>query len=156
MNKVLLLPICRKINIELQLQAADYHVVGDETQLQNIFLNLGINARDAMPQGGTLRFTTANIAGSNGKNTGEICVEVHDTGIGMDQQTLAKIFDPFFSTKDGVKGTGLGLTSVLYCIKNLHGKIDVQSTPGKGTSFQIRFPLHGELSNEMLIPQLEK
>lgn len=143
----MLLPICRKINIELQLQAADYHVVGDETQLQNIFLNLGINARDAMPQGGTLRFTTANIAGSNGKNTGEICVEVHDTGIGMDQQTLAKIFDPFFSTKDGVKGTGLGLTSVLYCIKNLHGKIDVQSTPGKGTSFQIRFPLHGELSN---------
>lgn len=147
-TEAMLLPNCRKINIELQLQAVNYHIMGDEAQLQNTFLNLGINARDAMPQGGTLRFTTANIASSeNDKDTEEICIEVHDTGIGMDQQTMAKIFDPLFTTKDGVKGTGLGLTSVLYCIKNLHGKIDVKSTPGKGTSFQIRFPLHGDLSN---------
>lgn len=147
-TEAMLLPNCRKIGIELQLQAAEYHIMGDESQLQNVFLNLGINARDAMPQGGILRFTTTNISSSeNGKDTEEICIEVHDTGIGMDQQTLAKIFDPLFTTKEGGKGTGLGLTSVQYCIKNLHGKIDVQSIPGKGTSFQIRFPIHGDLSN---------
>lgn len=144
-TEAMLLPVCRKISIELRLEAEHHHITGDETQLQNTFLNLGINARDAMPRGGTLIFTTANVGGSeNGKKSQEICVEVHDSGIGMDQQTLARIFDPFFTTKEGVKGTGLGLTSVLYCVKNLHGKIDVKSTPGKGTSFQIWFPLHGD------------
>ncbi len=147
-TEAMLLPNCRKINVELHLQAADYHIMGDEAQLQNAFLNLGINARDAMPDGGSLLFTTANITSSeNGEEIKEICIEVRDTGIGMDRQTMARIFDPLFTTKDGAKGTGLGLTSVLYCVKNLHGKIDVQSTPGKGTSFQIRFPLHGDLSN---------
>ncbi len=145
--EAMLVANCRKISIELQLQATDYHIIGDETQLQNTFLNLGINARDAMPHGGTLLFTTTNITSSeNDKETEEICIEVQDTGTGMDQQTIAKIFDPLFTTKEGVKGTGLGLSSVLYCVKNLHGKINVQSTPGKGTLFQIRFPLHGELS----------
>lgn len=146
-TEAMLLPNCRKINIILQLQANRYHIMGDETQLQNAFLNLGINARDAMPGGGTLCFTTKNVTSSeNDMQTEEIRIEIKDTGIGMDQETLAKIFDPLFTTKQRGEGTGLGLTSVLYCIKNLHGKINVQSTPGMGTTFQVMFPLKGDFS----------
>lgn len=141
-TEALLLPNCRKINIIMELHAQKSQILGDEAQLQNAFLNLGINARDAMPEGGTLKFTTENCTNTEDDSVSDcICITVSDTGIGMDEETMSKIFDPLFTTKERGKGTGLGLTSVLYCIKNLQGKITVQSTLGKGTSFQIRFPL---------------
>lgn len=131
----LLLANCKKINIFMGLHAREHFVLGDETQLQNAFLNLGINAKDAMPNGGKLTFYTQNSV------PGSIDITVSDTGVGMDEDTVSKIFDPLYSTKGRGQGTGLGLTSVLYCIKNLQGKISVKSSPGNGTSFQVSLPL---------------
>lgn len=146
-TEALLLPNCKRINIVMDLQAQNYHIMADETQLQNAFLNLGINARDAMPDGGTLQFKTIDTVSPENALTEEICITVTDSGIGMNEEIMAKIFDPLFTTKEKGKGTGLGLTCVLYCIKNLQGKITVKSEPGRGTTFQIRFPLQMDQLN---------
>jgi two-component system, cell cycle sensor histidine kinase and response regulator CckA len=141
-TETLLRTSCREVKLCLDLNAEDAEVLGDETQLQNTFLNLGINALDAMPDGGTLLFTTSNKSSPDRqKDEKEICITVGDTGIGMEPETLYRIFDPLYTTKERDKGTGLGLTSVLYCINNLHGKIDVESVPGRGTTFSIYLPL---------------
>jgi two-component system NtrC family sensor kinase len=108
-------------------------VLGSTTRLQQVFLNLFLNARDAMPGGGMLEVRTA-------AHNGSIEVEVTDTGMGIAPEDLHRIFDPFFTTKSTGKGTGLGL-SVSYGIIQEHaGKVDVRSTPGKGTSFRLEFP----------------
>lgn len=146
-TEAMLLPNCRKISLEFELKADNVFVLGDNAQLQNAFLNLGINARDAMPDGGTLRFSTENVFHSeNNVNKQFISIKVSDTGSGMDDETIAKIFDPLFTTKERGKGTGLGLTSVLYCIKNLQGKISVNSKVGEGTIFHILFPVYEDIS----------
>jgi PAS domain S-box-containing protein len=138
----LLKPNCYGVDIQLQLSAENPVVLGDETQLQNAFLNLGINARDAMPDGGTIKFTTFMYTSDDvNPEMQSLCITILDTGTGMSPETLSRIFDPLFTTKENGKGTGLGLTSVLYCIKNLHGKIDVKSTPGKGTVFTLDLPV---------------
>lgn len=142
-SETLLRPNCKNISIVLDLKAEHFHILGDEGQIQNAFLNLGINARDAMPSGGKLIFTTSNI---KDENTDMLRIAVTDTGTGMTKEVLSKIFDPLFTTKERGKGTGLGLASVLYCIKNLHGKIDVQSTPGQGTTFTILIPIVNQQS----------
>ena len=129
--------------IEMTLNAVDADILGDESQLQNAFLNLGINARDAMPGGGgVLQFTTENgVMPGTGGAVRSICITVKDTGTGMSAETMSRIFDPLFTTKEKGKGTGLGLTSVLYCINNLHGHIRVDSTPGAGTEYTIHLPV---------------
>ena len=138
----LLRPNCHGISISLDLQAQEPDVLGDETQLQNMFLNLGINARDAMPSGGKLVFSTCNMSMPDMVSGEKVLgIRVTDTGTGMSKETVSRIFDPLFTTKERGKGTGLGLTSVLYCVKNLHGRIDVESTLGQGTVFQILFPV---------------
>lgn len=134
----LLRPNCPCIDIKLELQAQQTMVLGDTSQLQNAFLNLGINARDAMSGPGTISFITTN---ERVADTLHLCIIVRDTGAGMTDDIVSRIFDPLFTTKSRGKGTGLGLTSVLYCIKNMHGSITVQSTPGKGTEFRILLPL---------------
>lgn len=149
-SEALLRPNCKNISISLDLKADIYHILGDEGQLQNAFLNLGINARDAMPSGGKLVFATSNI---RDENTDMLRVTVSDTGTGMTKEILSKIFDPLFTTKERGKGTGLGLTSVLYCIKNFHGKIDVQSIPGQGTTFIILLPI---LNHETATPEVKQ
>ncbi|MBN1758496.1 MAG: response regulator [Chitinispirillaceae bacterium] len=135
----LLKPSCREVLLQLDLQAENVWILGDETQLQNAFLNLGINAIDAMPTGGTLRIGTTNTPALV-PHKEWLSITVSDTGTGMNPDTLYRIFDPLFTTKERGKGTGLGLTSVLYCINNLHGEIDVESTPGNGTTFTILLP----------------
>jgi signal transduction histidine kinase len=108
-------------------------VLGSNNRLQQVFLNLFMNARDAMPNGGMLEVRTAS-------NNGYVEVEITDTGTGIPRENLIRIFDPFFTTKSSGRGTGLGLSVSYGIIKEHAGKIDVRSTPGKGTSFRLEFP----------------
>ena len=108
-------------------------VRGSANKLQQVFLNLFLNARDAMPMGGMLEIRT-------GSHNGSVEVEVADTGNGIPREYIHKIFDPFFTTKPGGRGTGLGLSVSYGNIKEHSGKIDVRSTPGRGTSFHLEFP----------------
>ena len=109
-------------------------VLGSITRLQQVFLNLFMNARDAMPQGGMLQVSTQTYNGS-------VAIEVTDTGAGISPENLQRIFDPFFTTKATGRGTGLGLSVSYGIIKEHAGKVDVRSTPGKGTSFRLEFPV---------------
>ncbi|MGH9700104.1 MAG: ATP-binding protein [Candidatus Acidiferrales bacterium] len=108
-------------------------VLGSTTRLQQVFLNLFMNARDAMPGGGMLEVRTH-------AHNGSVEVEVTDTGAGIPAEHLHRIFDPFFTTKATGRGTGLGLSVSYGIIKEHAGKVDVRSTPGKGTSFRLEFP----------------
>jgi PAS domain S-box-containing protein len=123
-------------------------VLGDPTQIHQVLLNLCVNARDAMPTGGTLSITAENCmldaqyAGMNAdaQPGPYVAIQVEDTGTGMPAAILDKIFEPFFTTKDVGKGTGLGLSTSLAIIKSHGGFIRVHSEPGKGTRFKIYLP----------------
>ena len=112
-------------------------VRGSANKLQQVFLNLFLNARDAMPSGGMLEVRTA-------AHNGSVEIEIADTGGGIAREHIHRIFDPFFTTKASGRGTGLGLSVSYGIIKEHAGKIDVRSTPGKGTSFHVEFPAVGK------------
>jgi signal transduction histidine kinase len=140
--------IDRKIEIKTQFDAKETFVNGDEGQLQNAIINLGINAKDAMPDGGVITFQTRNLALTEDKikrpglQAGDyVELKVTDTGNGMDQATLAHLFEPFFTTKKPGAGTGLGLAVTYGVIKNHHGSIAVESRQPGGTTFSILLPL---------------
>jgi PAS domain S-box-containing protein len=123
-------------------------IEADTGMLEQIVMNLAVNSRDAMPKGGKLRITTA-LASIDAEYVGHhpdavtgqfICLTVTDTGCGMDRKTLDRIFEPFFSTKEVGKGTGLGLATVYGLVKQHQGWVEVASTLGVGTTFQIYFP----------------
>lgn|GEM_PF-4582041 len=109
-------------------------VLGDPTQVQQVLLNLCVNARDAMPEGGTLRVETQGLAEA-------AVLRVADTGVGMDETTKNRIFEPFFTTKAPGQGTGLGLSMVFGIVEGHGGTIRVDSKLGRGTTFECRFPL---------------
>ncbi len=127
----------RKIRLEFDLTSNSTNIKADETQIEQVLLNLAINARDAMPEGGVLKFTTS----SDGENA---IVHVSDSGSGIDPDNLPNIFDPFFTTKEKTKGTGLGLSVVYGIVKQSGGSIDVKSELGVGTEFTITLPLTSE------------
>ncbi|MFV1988642.1 MAG: PAS domain S-box protein [Gemmatimonadota bacterium] len=136
-------------NIELTLEEAHSGALinVDRSGIQHILLNLATNARDAMPDGGTMVISTS-VTGAETKGTesdGEPRVEiaVRDTGVGMDEETLERAFDPFFTTKDRGKGTGLGLAMVHGLMRRHSGTTRVSSEPGLGSTFTIRLPLAG-------------
>jgi PAS domain S-box-containing protein len=143
----LLRPNCKKIEIILDCQAGESLMMGDAALLVNAFINLGLNARDAMPENGTLTLRTdmaeLNPDGEGGEAHGGayLRVLVADTGIGMTAEVLAHLFEPLFTTKEPGKGTGLGLSSVYNCIRQHHGVIEVDSAEGRGTTFKILLPL---------------
>lgn len=121
------------INVDIELEEELPLIRGNAGKLQQVFLNLFINARDAMESGGTLRVATCPDAVG-------VRVEVSDSGPGIPRENLARIFDPFFTTKGARKGTGLGL-SVSYGIVEEHGGvIEVESKAGEGTIFRLEFP----------------
>ncbi len=122
-----------QIQVVKQLGSSLPPVRGSANKLQQVFLNLFLNARDAMPQGGMLEVRTH-------AHNGSVEIEVVDTGNGISREHIHKIFDPFFTTKPGGRGTGLGLSVSYGIIKEHAGKIDVRSTPGRGTSFHVEFP----------------
>jgi len=123
----------KNIKILLELEN-DVYVEGNKTLLSQVFMNLYTNARDAMPEGGELKIT----ARKSGKKAVAV---VADTGSGMEEETLGKIFDPFFTLKEIGKGTGLGLSTSHGIIKQHNGSISAKSKPGLGTSFTIELPL---------------
>lgn len=138
--------INRNITIETDLKAAESSITGDPSQIQNVILNLCINAKDAMPEGGkiVLKSTDVTLEKANLYNLspGEyIQITVSDTGHGIPQALITKIFEPFFTTKSVGKGTGLGLAAVYGAIKNHHGDVLVESTEGVGTTFTILLPV---------------
>jgi CheY-like chemotaxis protein len=137
-------------------------ITADENQIEQVLLNLCVNARDAMPEGGRLSFKTYSMDGTalpgcDATVDGHyVCIEVSDTGTGMDESIRKRIFEPFFTTKDVDKGTGLGL-SVVYGIVQSHGGfINVESKPGAGTCFRLYLPATSSgVSHEQPIVDLD-
>jgi signal transduction histidine kinase/CheY-like chemotaxis protein len=138
MNPLLRRLVPEHISLDVEL-SSKWAIDGDETQLQQMVMNLAANARDAMKSGGTLRFETRDVPAS-GENGDRVCLVVSDTGVGMDEATRAHAFEPFFTTKPVGEGTGLGLASVHGIIRQANGTIDLASAPGEGTTFTIHFP----------------
>jgi PAS domain S-box-containing protein len=147
-EKLLTQVIGEDVGLVTELDAAGIMVLGDHGQIEQVLMNLVSNARDAMPDGGTLKISTAvrrldaeearlcslDVSGDYATLT------VSDTGGGMDEKTRKKIFDPFFTTKEAGKGTGLGLSIVYGIVKQHRGSVAVTSAPGKGTSFDVFLP----------------
>jgi two-component system cell cycle sensor histidine kinase/response regulator CckA len=128
--------IGKNIRVELDFASNPIHIRADDSQLEQILLNLAINARDAMPDGGSLKFHTK----VDGK---QVVLSVKDSGTGIPADVRGRIFDPFFTTKDKSKGTGLGLSVVYNLVKQFNGTIDVSSEVGAGTEFVLTFPACG-------------
>ena len=126
-----------QIRIERQLDRDLPHIVGSPIHLQQVFLSLLNNARDAMPQGGTITLRSY-------RNRGHLVAEVQDTGIGIADKIRRRIFDPFFTTKDVGKGSGLGLSVSYGIVKGHGGDIEVESSPGKGALFRLILPIESE------------
>ena len=142
--------IDKRISIQMDLDAQQYMVVGDPSQLQSGILNLCINARDAMPKGGSLYFSTTVVMFSEDDdiiNNSDLTpdkylkLSIKDTGCGIPPEFQSRVFEPFFTTKETGKGTGLGLAAVYGMIKEHHGHIHLHSELGKGTVFYIYLPL---------------
>ncbi len=139
----------KRIRLELELTAERPFLLGDSHQLQNALLNLALNARDAMPDGGTLRFRSSQVVlepSALGRIHGEpmpgeyLALEVEDTGTGIPPELLERIFEPFFTTKGPGRGTGLGLASVYGTLQAHQGGLDVHSEVGCGTRFRLYLP----------------
>jgi CheY-like chemotaxis protein len=141
--------IGKGIEIELDLEGSLRNIDADRGQIEQVLMNLCINGRDAMPQGGKLKIETKNVHLDEsyclqhpGVPTGDyVLLSIADSGEGMDEDTMTRIFDPFFTTKEKGRGTGLGLATVYGIIKQHGSLIDVSSKAGEGTCFSIHFPV---------------
>jgi signal transduction histidine kinase/ActR/RegA family two-component response regulator len=142
--------IKKNVEVHQHLNASQSITEGDPTQMQNMILNIALNADDAMPDGGDLVFRTdivelqdTAMMAFNPPAGSYIHIQISDTGTGMDEETRQRIFEPFFTTKEAGKGTGMGLASVYGAVEKQKGTITMESTVGKGTTFSIYLPLSG-------------
>jgi signal transduction histidine kinase len=143
-------PMLRRLlgeQIEIVINSAPEvaSVQADPGQVEQVILNLAINARDAMPDGGRLVFDLANAAPAHGRPGDvaqglQVVLSVTDTGTGMDSATAARVFEPFFTTKPVGKGTGLGLATVHGIVRQSGGTVSLYSELGRGTTFKIHLP----------------
>jgi signal transduction histidine kinase len=148
------------IVIELQIDDAAPSIVADPSQIDQVLLNLAVNARDAMPEGGTLSLSVGRLSAEGswseypGVEPSEYCrILVSDTGVGMSEETVARVFQPFFTTKEVGQGTGLGLAITHGIVARAHGYLLVTSSLGEGTAFEILLPAaraEGEHRTEQL------
>jgi len=133
-----------EIRLELSLQPALATISADHQQIGQVLMNLVVNARDAMPRGGTLRIETANVMlGHEHLDVipgPHVSLSVSDTGVGMSREVQERLFEPFFTTKDTGRGTGLGLSMVQAIVRQAGGQVTVESQPGKGSTFRVYFP----------------
>ena len=148
LDKMLRATFPKTIDFELNLQPDFPSVTADRSQIHQVLLNLCVNARDAMPNGGTLTLETSLAPGSElaqfftGADANRYaCIRVRDSGSGMTPEVKAHIFEPFFTTKERAKGTGLGLSVVYGVINNHRGFVQVESEPSVGTTFSIYLPV---------------
>lgn len=163
-----LLPMLKRLfetTIEIRIETAPniWAVRADPGQIEQVLLNLAINARDAMPDGGTLTFVTENcvVAPERPVQNQEyvmkpgdyVLLRVRDTGLGMDEDTQRKIFEPFFTTKEIGKGTGLGLATAYGIVKQSGGYIKVRTAPGKGAEFLIYLPRTDAAPDKIVVPK---
>src|SRR5439155_9949739 len=136
------------IEFQTELDPAAGHIKADLGQIEQVIMNLALNARDAMPNGGRLTVSTANVTIDEARrkslpdlSPGEyVVLAVADGGIGMTEQVKAHLFEPFYTTKPAGKGTGLGLATCFGIVKQCSGYIEVRSAVGKGTTFKLYFP----------------
>jgi two-component system, cell cycle sensor histidine kinase and response regulator CckA len=157
LNMLLKRLIGEKINLEVKHGRDLWRVKVDISQFEQVIVNLAVNARDAMPNGGRLTVRTSNIAASESRRfhakgmpaADYVLVEVSDTGIGIPAKIVDKIFEPFFSTKEVGKGTGLGLSTVYGIIKQTGGFVYVESAENKGATFRIFLPRHIATTQEI-------
>jgi two-component system cell cycle sensor histidine kinase/response regulator CckA len=142
------------IDLTATLDPGLWRVEADPVQIDQVLLNLVSNARDAMPQGGSLTVETRNVVVEVGEHVERrvpvppgsyVCLSVTDTGCGMEPATIDRIFEPFFTTKEPGKGTGMGLAAVYGIVQQFNGHIRVQSQPGAGASFHIYLPPRNEI-----------
>ncbi|MBI4419142.1 MAG: PAS domain S-box protein [Ignavibacteriales bacterium] len=138
----------KSIMLEAAIPKNLWPISGDATQIHQVLMNLCVNARDAMPQGGTMRLAASNlhldqefVSMRVGAQTGpHVLLEVSDTGVGIPKENLDRIFDPFFTTKEVGKGTGLGLSTIHTIVRGHGGFVDVNSRVGLGTTFRVYLP----------------
>lgn len=139
------------LQIKFHLKAEDSFVIGDIEQFRNALTNIAVNAQEAMPGGGELNITTENITIDESSSSSHlftitpgyyIAILISDSGTGINEQDLSHLFEPFYTSKDGSQNSGLGLACVYGIIKNHNGFIDVDSVPGRGTTFTLYFPAY--------------
>jgi hypothetical protein len=147
MERMLRRVLGEEIELIVQLAPELKTVRADPGQIEQVILNMAVNARDAMSSGGQLTIETRN-AGQPTQDS--VTISVSDTGIGMDSQVLARVFEPFFTTKE--HGTGLGLATSYGIIKENGGDLRVDSTPGKGTTFHIELPVPQQMAEDLDLP----
>lgn len=156
MQKILSRMLGEDISMALDCTDNDIYIDGDESQIEQIVMNLAINARDAMPDGGkiNIKIECCNVDEkmlsnlSFGKTGRHLCLSFSDTGCGIPQDVIEHIFEPFFTTKEPGRGTGLGLATVYSIVKQHQGFIKVDSKPNIGTSFVLYFPVSSTLKKE--------
>jgi two-component system cell cycle sensor histidine kinase/response regulator CckA len=137
------------IEVVVQKSGDNLFTFADPGQIEQVILNLAVNARDAMPNGGRLQFAVKEAPATNGEGP-FVVLSVSDTGCGMDEPTLERIFEPFFTTKDQGKGTGLGLATVYGIVRQSGGRITVASQLDRGTTFDVFLPRGGGQAGEAL------
>ncbi|MCW8131078.1 MAG: response regulator [Planctomycetota bacterium] len=141
--------IRENIHLEMSLSPEMPNILADPAQIEQVIMNLVVNARDALPDGGTVYIETRRYEQPENGGLGDVgmpagtyaALTVRDTGVGMDEATLARIFEPFFTTKAANCGTGLGLSTVYGIVNQLRGNIRVWSQPGRGAEFNLVFPV---------------
>ncbi|MFA6154458.1 PAS domain S-box protein [Mesorhizobium sp.] len=155
MSELLRRTLGEHVNMETILQDQGGTIIADRSQLENVLVNLAVNARDAMPSGGTLTIETSAVlidestAADHAIATGEyILISVTDTGTGMSPDVMERAFDPFFTTKGVGKGTGLGLSQVFGFVKQSGGYVSIQSQLGQGTAIRIVLPRHSGAADQ--------
>jgi CheY-like chemotaxis protein len=140
------------VQLVLDVSAPEARVFADPLQVENVLMNMVVNSRDAMPAGGTLRIGIARQLDAK-DNSMQVCLTVQDDGCGIPRELHSRVFEPFFTTKQVGQGTGLGLSTVYAIVQEGGGRIELESEPGRGTTFSIMWPECSEESAPARAPK---